>query len=136
MAADALWIIAVWVLSGIGFGLLSTTYGAFRSQWRVLPGIRDALDWMFFVVLGMLYVVVLFWTDWGMFRVWSILAILLGYGLWTWLAAPPVLKVLSFVIHWEARGVYFLTFPFSKAQKTLRKKIRIWISAKNPPPNE
>ena len=52
MYPTALWILDVWVLTGVAIGLLATIYGAFRSQWHILAGIVEFLDWFFFCGVG------------------------------------------------------------------------------------
>ncbi|NMP21501.1 hypothetical protein [Sulfobacillus harzensis] len=125
---DAFFIIAVWILTGMGFGMLSTAYGACRITYRMQVGVREFLDWFWFVLVGMAFVVMLFWTEWGTFRIWSIAFVLVGYGLWTWLAAPVVMGALLLVAHVEARAVYYTLAPvrglirlFQRLQDKLRK---------------
>lgn len=118
---DALFIIAVWVLTGMGFGMLSTAYGACRRTYRIQPGAREFLDWFWFVLVGMAFLVMLFWTEWGTFRLWSIAFVLLGYGLWSWLAAPVVLGALLVVAHAEARAVYYALTPVRAAFRLVRR---------------
>lgn len=108
---DALFIIAVWILTGMGFGMLATAYGACRQTYRVYRGLREFLDWFWFVLVGIAFLVMLFWTEWGTFRLWSLAFVLVGYGLWSWLAAPVVLGALVAVTYAEARLVHYTLWP-------------------------
>lgn len=111
MAQDALYIIAVWILAGMSFGMLATGYGACRQIYRLWPGFRELLDWLWFVVVGGAFIVILFWTEWGTFRLWSLVFVMIGYGLWTWLAAPVMLGMLLAVGHAEARVIHQVLAP-------------------------
>lgn len=108
---DAVFIIAVWVLAGMGIGMLATAYGACRKTYRMVLGARQFLDWFWFVLVGLGFLVMLFWTEWGTFRFWSVVFVLMGYGLWSWLAAPVVLNALLVVTHAEARLFYYALSP-------------------------
>ncbi|PSR28818.1 MAG: hypothetical protein C7B47_04125 [Sulfobacillus thermosulfidooxidans] len=111
--------IAAWLLAGISLGLLSTIYGAMRTQWHIWNVIGHFLDWLWFVVAALLILVVYLWTDWGVFHAWSLLIIALGYGLWVWLAAPTTFGWISRILFVEARMVFYVTFPFRWFLRTL-----------------
>jgi hypothetical protein len=133
MASDAAYIIAVWTLTGMALGLLSTLYGACRKTFRFWPGTGEFLDWLWFVLAAALFVVVAFWTEWGAFRVWSIVFVLVGYLIWAWLAAPLTLFVVSAAAYGQARLVHYLTVPPIAAARLVK---RLWPSRKLPPPKE
>jgi hypothetical protein len=114
MALQALYIIAVWILLGIGLGFLSTLYGACRKSYHLLWGLDHFLDWLWFVVAAIGYVGVSFWTEWGTFRIWSIVLILTGYGIWAGLAAPLILTLASAMTYGQARLVYYATLPVQR----------------------
>lgn len=138
MTAFGPWVMmAIWVLTGMTIGLWATAYGACRSQWRIWPGLAELLDWGFFIAVAILYVLMLFWSDWGIVRVWSLVGVALGYGLWAWLAAPFMFGVLSFVAHVEARAVYYMTLPVRRISRRVAKplgsRLRSWLNQKNPP---
>lgn len=138
MTAFGPWVMmAIWVLTGMTIGLWATVYGACRSQWRIWPGLAELLDWVFFIAVAILYVLMLFWSDWGIVRVWSLVGIALGYGLWAWLAAPFMFGVLSFVVHVEARAVYYMTLPVRRISRRVARplgsRLRSWLNQKNPP---
>lgn len=136
MTPDALFMLTCWMLTGMALGFLSTFYGACRSQVRMWPGLRDALDWLWFVVAAILFLLVLFWTDWGVFKVWSIAWVALGYLVWSWLAAPLVFGVLVVFAHAEARTVHWLLRPWMTMGRRGR---RMWQgisrNRKKPPKN-
>ncbi len=136
MYPTALWILDVWVLTGVAIGMLATIYGAFRSQWHILAGIREFFDWFFFVILAIGYLVILFWTQWSMFNIWSLVAILVGYGLWVWLAAPLVFPGLAFLVYVQARGFYYFTWPMRTGIHWIQRSVARLLTEKNPPPNE
>ncbi len=133
VASDALYIIAVWLVVGMSFGLLSTAYGACRKVYRPWLGIWHFFDWFWFVLAGGTFVVVLFWTEWGMFRIWTVVFVLFGYLLWGWLAAPLMLEALSFLGWLQARAVHYLCIP----GLTVARVVKNYTQAlKNPPPKE
>lgn len=111
MSPNALYIIAVWVLTGMAFGMLSTSYGACRQTHRRIAGIGELLDWSWFMLAAVIFLVILFWTEWGMFRVWSIVFVLIGYWLWSWLAAPLIFGMFVFLGHGQARLLYYALTP-------------------------
>ena len=130
MAQAALYVIAVWLLVGMGFGLLATIYGAFRKVYRLLPGVGEFLDWFWFVLAAGVFVVVSFWTEWGIFRVWTIVFVLVGYFLWSWLASSLALAALSFLFWLQARAVHYLCMPAS----FIVRRTQHYIGAlRNPP---
>lgn len=133
MAPNAYFVMAVWTLTGMVFGLLSTGYGACRRTYRFFVGVGEFLDWFWFVLAAAVYLVMIFWTEWGTFRIWSIGFILLGYGLWSWLAAPTMLQIFLWVGHGQARAVHMALAPW---RRTLR--LVTWVARKlaerNPPP--
>ena len=128
MAANALYIILVWVLTGMGFGLFSTAYGACRRTYRQIPGLTPFLDWFWFILAAVLFLVMAFWAEWGMFRIWAVVFILMGYGLWSWLAAPVVLGAFSLALYGQARLIYYILYPgrfvlrFAQSQARRMKK--------------
>ncbi len=103
------------------------------------PGVSEALDWLFFIGVAVIYLLMLFWSDWGSLKIWSIVGVLVGYGLWAWLAAPFVFGVLSFVAHVEARAVYYVSFPVRQLSRRVTRPLGTrflsWINRKNPPSN-
>lgn len=112
MASEALYIIAVWALAGMGMGLMATAYGACRKIYRLWPGVGEFLDWFWFVIAAAFFLIVGFWTEWGVFRVWAVVFVLIGYLVWSWLAAPLVLSVLSAVAYGQARLAHYTLWPF------------------------
>ncbi|MCL5116218.1 MAG: hypothetical protein M1272_03605 [Firmicutes bacterium] len=133
MVPDALFIIAVWILTGMGFGMLATAYGACRRTYRFPVGVGEILDWLWFVVAGAGFLVMLFWTEWGMFRVSSILFVLIGYGLWSWLAAPVVLGMFLVMGHAQARVAHYALVPGRWVFGGLKRQLQ---RRKKPPPKE
>lgn len=121
MAPRALFMLAAWTLAGIAMGFAATWYGVCRAKFRIWPVFRELLDWLFFVGLGVLVLVVLFWADWGVLRGWSLVWIAVGYGLWTGLAAPVVYDVLMAVAHVQARVAYWLGHPWRVLFRWFRK---------------
>lgn len=111
MTPGALYVIDVWTLLGMGFGFMATSYGACRKTYRMPSGIGHFLDWFWWVLAAAAFLVAAFWTEWGIFRVWSVAFILIGYLLWSWLAAPLMLALLFFVTRGQARVVHFLLWP-------------------------
>lgn len=138
MTADAGTVLAAWLLTGMGLGLLSTAYGAFRAQWHWWKILGHIMDWLWFVLAAVLILVVYLWTDWGVFHIWSLMVIGAGYALWSWLAAPAVLRALSAAIFIQARTVFYLTAP---ARFVLRRAAAVMRRVgssrpkKMPPPN-
>lgn len=124
MAPNAVYIIAVWLLAGMALGLLSTSYGVLRKTYRLLPGTAEFLDWFWFVLAACLFLVMAFWTEWGTFRTWAVVFLLLGYLLWSWLAAPVVLVVLGWCAHGQARFVHYLIVPIVAAARFVRRRFR------------
>lgn len=133
MASDAAYIIAVWILTGTALGFLSTTYGACRKTFRFWPGTAEVLDWLWFVMAAALFVVVAFWLEWGVFRIWSIVFVLLGYLIWTGLGAPLMLVILSTVAYGQARIVHYLIVPPVAAARLIKRR---WRTRKIPPEKE
>ncbi len=137
MAFSPLELLAIWILTGMGIGLLATALGACRSQWHMWLGMREVLDWLFFVGVAIFYLLMLFWSDWGVLKIWSIAGVLLGYGLWAWLAAPLVFGVLSFAIHVQVRAVNYVMRPVRQLARPIRSQLRRrWLNRKNPPSKE
>ena len=140
MAFGSLEMVVIWTLTGISIGFMATAYGACRSQWRIWPGLREVLDWLFFIVVAILYLLMLLWSDWGVLKIWSIVGVLVGYGLWAWLAAPFVFGVLSFVAHVQARAVYYVTLPVRQLSRRVAKPLGTgflsWLNRKKPPTNQ
>lgn len=136
--------VVAWLLTGMGLGLFSTIYGAFRSQWNIWVPIGHLLDWLWFVIAAVVILAVYFWTDWGTFHAWSLLVIALGYELWIWLAASTVFAFLSRLLFAEARLVFYVTYPcrwvMELAGKSLGILIWVWIGKmarrkkRHPPP--
>lgn len=133
MAPNPLYIIAVWIITGMGLGFLATAYGACRRTYRVLPGVGQFLDWFWFVLASAAFLIVAFWTEWGTFRVWAVAFILVGYGLWAWLAAPLVLGALSLALYGQARLTHYILVPGFVAARFVRRRVR---HAKKPPRKE
>ncbi|PSR21564.1 MAG: hypothetical protein C7B45_10155 [Sulfobacillus acidophilus] len=131
MTPQALDIIAVWILLGFGLGFLSTLYGACRQSYRIHWGLDHFFDWLWFVLAAIGYVGVSFWTEWGTFRIWSIVLILTGYGVWSWLAAPLVFTLVSAMTYGQARLVYYATLPGQRLWKRVRRWP--WRQRKLPP---
>ncbi|MCY0909509.1 MAG: hypothetical protein OWR62_14085 [Sulfobacillus thermotolerans] len=131
-------VMASWLLTGMALGLLSTVYGAFRIQWHWWKIFGHIMDWLWFVLAAVIILAVYLWTDWGVFHVWSLLLIAIGYGLWAWLAAPWVLKIVSPVIFFQARVVFYLTAPvrfIGQRLTALGRHWRVRRSKKLPPAN-
>jgi spore cortex biosynthesis protein YabQ len=80
-------------LAGMGLGLMVTVYGAMRASWRLGRIIGDAVDWLWFVPAGVLVVVALFVADWGQLRLWAVVAMAVGFLMWTGLAEPLLFPV-------------------------------------------
>lgn len=133
MASDALLIIAIWILTGMGLGLFATGYGACRKVYRLVPGSSELFDWLWFLLAAMGFLIILFWTEWGDFRIWSVGFVMVGYGLWTWLAAPVVLQALVSIARAEARMVHYALAPGRWFRGFVRQRIR---KSKKPPRKE
>ncbi len=111
MTLGAQGVLAAWLLTGAGLGFLSTAYGAVRSQWRLWKVFGHFLDWLWFVLAAIIVLAVYIWSDWGAFHFWSFLVMAGGYALWASLAAPFMLRVLSRMVFWQARIVFYLLTP-------------------------
>ncbi len=133
MTPEALYVIAVWILTGMGFGMLATGYGACRKTYHVYSGLREFLDWFWFMLAAAAFLVVIFWTEWGTLRIWSVAFVLVGYGLWSWLAAPMVLPALIWVTGGQARLVYYSLLPGKWLRRTV---VRVVTKRRKPPKKE
>jgi hypothetical protein len=131
-------VLAAWLLTGAGLGLMSTAYGAVRAEWRLWKVAGHFLDWLWFVLAAIFVLTVYIWTDWGVFHFWSLLVMSLGYGLWVALAAPVMFGVFSRLVFWQARLLFYFLAPGRIAARGLMK---LWRMARgcgpriNPPPN-
>lgn len=103
--------IAVWLLAGISLGFFSTLYGAMRVKWHLWRICSHFLDWLWFMIAAVFVLGIYLWTNWGTVHLWSLPIMGLGYGLWVWLAAPLVFRLVSQVLFVEARAVFYLTSP-------------------------
>ena len=132
-ALDALYVMAVWLMVGMSFGFFATVYGALRRVYHFWPGVGEFFDWLWFVLAGALFVTVLFWTEWGIFRIWTVAFVLLGYLLWTWLASPLTLGALSFFFRLQARAFHYGYVPVLTVARFVKRSGAHW---RNPPPKE
>jgi hypothetical protein len=133
MASSALTIISTWILTGVAFGLLSTIYGACRAVYRIWPGLREFLDWFWFVVAAVVYLLVIFWSEWGVFRIWSLLFLLLGFLVWNGLGAPWAFPLLVAIARRQARLVHYALWPGVRAVRAVRYYFRRRQKPKDPP---
>jgi hypothetical protein len=81
--AVTLFALGVWTLTGMFFGLVGSLYGAVRGAWRLRGSLGFAGDFLLACGAGAITFLVLVGTDWGVLRVWTVLAILAGYLSWT-----------------------------------------------------
>lgn len=106
--------------------MLATGYGACRKTYHFYDGLREFLDWFWFMVAAIAFLVVIFWTEWGTLRIWSVAFVLVGYGLWSWLAAPVVLAALVWTTRGQARLVHYSLMPgkwlWRVASRTLQQR--------------
>lgn len=100
---QALLSIAVWLSAGMILGLASTIFGAARSVYQWPPVLAAWLDWLFATLVGPYVFVVLLWTIWGSFRLWAILWIFLGYGLWVATLGSICSRPLRRILRTQAR---------------------------------
>lgn len=130
LATDPMSLLVVWTITGMGLGFFSTIYGAWRMQFRVWKSISHMLDFLWFILAAIAIFFVLFWSDWGVFRFWSLVWMVIGYGLWAILAGPFVLGVFSFIFHIFARGGFWALWP---AQHVIHRVLALW-RRRSPPP--
>ncbi|MCY0879635.1 MAG: hypothetical protein OWU84_11930 [Firmicutes bacterium] len=133
MAPNALSVIAAWILTGMALGLLSTVYGAARAVYRFWPGVGEFFDWLWFVVAAALYLVVTFWTEWGVFRIWSLFFMLGGFLLWSGLGAPWAFPLASALFQKQARLVHYALWPGVRAARFVGRQLQRRRPPKEPP---
>lgn len=102
--AWAAFVLAVWVVTGMVLGFLGSGWGVCRLHCRLWPGVRHALDWLFYSATGLIALGVLFWTDRGRVRVGVVVGLLAGIGVWRWLGAPVGDRVMAAMVRRLERG--------------------------------
>jgi hypothetical protein len=81
--------------------------------------------------VGLVFLAVAFWVDWGFFRVWSLAGLGLGYALWAGLAAPAVFNGITRALDAIRWGLGRIVAPWVRAAGAIRRR---WRRVK-PPPN-
>lgn len=141
--ADALWSIAVMVLTGMGLGVMATAYAACRAScrfWRVLGHLSD---WLWFVVAAILLVMGLVVADWGQLRLWALVALAIGFAVWMALAQPLALTLLVFVaravkvmiLDWALAPFWWLGQGLSRMSLAIVKRLSTIHGPKRHPPD-
>jgi hypothetical protein len=93
-AGDALWQMALVMLAGMSLGLMETAYGAHLRVLRFRRGWHDLTDLLAPLLGAAVVVTALALSNWGEIRLWAVVGLAMGYGLWRWLAAPFVWRML------------------------------------------
>ena len=124
--------LAVWLLTGIFFGMTASIYGAMRRVYR-MGILGHILDWVWCTAAGILAFFVLVGTNWGVFRAWLVLAIVIGYMLWAVLAGPMVYRLFYFAFLCQARLVRWVVWAMASAAERLGGVSRS-IGRRLPPP--
>ena len=112
MAPDAaLWAGAVMALAGVALGIGMTVYGALRAAWRLPRGVGDVVDVLVVVVWGLPVALGLLVAAWGTVRLWAVVTLMVGLGVWTWLGAPLTGRVVRACAERVARVMHWLSAP-------------------------
>lgn len=83
------------VLSGIGLGFLFDLLRALRGYYRPNRWVGAAGDLLFWGAATLVVASGLFFGNWGEFRFYVLVSLLLGLGLYYWLASPVVLGLAT-----------------------------------------
>lgn len=81
-------------LSGMVFGVLFDVLRVLRGYYRPGRWLAALADLLFWGAATLALAVGLFMGNWGEFRFYVLLALLLGLGLYHWLASPAVVALL------------------------------------------
>lgn len=112
MAPDAaLWAGAVMVLAGVAMGFGMTVYGALRAAWRLPRGVGDVVDVLVVVAWGLPVALGLLVAAWGTVRLWTVVTLLVGLGVWAWLGAPLTGRAVRACAERLARAMHWLWAP-------------------------
>jgi hypothetical protein len=88
---------ALVTLAGMTLGLMATAYGAHLRAVRFRRGWHDVSDLTVPLLGAVVVVAALALSNWGEIRLWAVVGLAVGYGLWRWLAAPLVWRILVWV---------------------------------------
>lgn len=97
--------LGVWMLTGVLFGLVGSLYGAARSVYRIRGWVGHGMDGMLAALAGAVTFLVLVGTDWGVLRIWTVVAILAGYLFWAATAGTSVYALGRRMMAFQARFV-------------------------------
>ena len=107
-------VLIVWIATGAFFGLTASIYGAMIRAYRIGFFVH-VLDGLWFAMAGAVTVLVLIATNWGVFRIWTLLALVVGYAVWSVLAGPLVHRFFYFLFITEARLFRIVRWAVSKS---------------------
>lgn len=86
------------VLSGMGLGFLFDLLRALRGYYRPNRWVGAAGDLFFWGAATLVVAGGLFFGNWGEFRFYVLVGMLLGLGLYYWLASPAILALTRLVL--------------------------------------
>lgn len=91
------------VLSGMALGLLFDLLRALRAYFRPNPWVGAVGDLLYWGAATVALGAGLFYGNWGEFRIYVLVGLLIGLGLYLWLASPMILamaRALLLAIAW------------------------------------
>lgn len=107
-------VLAVWIMTGMFLGLTSSLYGAMLRAYRMKYWVH-VFDGIWFLLAAAMTFLVLVATNWGVLRVWTLVALLLGYGVWAISAGPLVHRFFYFLLITQARIVRIVGWSLTRA---------------------
>ncbi|MGC8486602.1 MAG: spore cortex biosynthesis protein YabQ [Clostridia bacterium] len=110
---DALWGFSVTVLAGVALGLLESLYTAHLRVARFRRGFHDAADFLLCLVATVVVAAGIAVADWGQLRLWSLVGMGMGVGLFFALGRPLVLIVMAAIERALRRFVLLMARPFA-----------------------
>lgn len=120
------------MLAGILLGLLESLYTAHLRVARFRRGWNDATDLILCLVGTLVVAAAIAVADWGQLRLWSVVGMALGFGIFVALGRPLVLLATSAIERALCRLVRTLGRPFAWIGRRAFNFARLQVKGRRP----